>query len=377
MSTAHANAIEVRRQPCTGPAAWSGADLADRDEWVLRLSPEHIEELESALRAVRDRGVPLLKVRSADFPLPTLADVLERVADELENGRGFVLVKGIPLERYGRAAAGTLLWGLGQHLGIPVSQNAAGHMLGHARDTGRTLADPFTRGYQTRAALPFHTDGSDVLGLMCLTPPRVGGRTFLASAGAVYNAVLTYRPDLIERLYRPHHHDRRGEHTPGERPHHAVPLAAWHGGKLSMRYHRLYLESAQRFPDVPRLEPADVELFDLIDRAASSPRYSLDVGFEPGDLLLVNNYAVLHSRTAYEDFAEPERKRHVLRLWLTLRKGRDLPPHFWGDRAETAGATGRGGITPHDLVTIPGHDASGGPCRPHIHTTDPDRTDDR
>ncbi|QWA25732.1 TauD/TfdA family dioxygenase [Streptomyces sp. JCM17656] len=143
-----------------------------------------------------------------------------------------------------------------------------------------------------------------------------------------------------------------------------------------MRYHRPYLESAQRFPDVPRLEPADVELFDLIDRAASSPRYSLDVGFEPGDLLLVNNYAVLHSRTAYEDFAEPERKRHVLRLWLTLRKGRDLPPHFWGDRAETAGAAGRGGITPHDLVTIPGHDASGGPCRPHIHTTDPDRTDD-
>lgn len=376
MSTTHANAIEVLRRPCTGPAVWSGADMADRDEWVLRLSPEQIEELETALRAVRERGVPLLKVRSADFPLPTLADVLERVADELENGRGFVLVKRIPVERYGRAAASTLFWGLGQHLGIPVSQNAAGHMLGHARDTGRTLADPSTRGYQTRAALPFHTDGSDVLALLCLTPPRAGGRTVLASTGAVYNAVLAHRPDLIERLYRPHHLDRRDEHTPGERPHHVVPLAVWHGGKLSMRYHRPYLESAQRFPDVPRLEPADAELFDLIDRVASSPRHRLDVGFETGDLLLVNNHAVLHSRTEYEDFAEPERKRHVLRLWLTLRKGRGLPSHFWGDLPETRGGSGRGGITPRDLVTPPGSGDFGGPCRPRIHIADPDRTDD-
>lgn len=376
MSTTHANAIEVLRRPCTGPAVWSGADMADRDEWVLRLSPEQIEELETALRAVRERGVPLLKVRSADFPLPTLADVLERVADELENGRGFVLVKRIPVERYGRAAASTLFWGLGQHLGIPVSQNAAGHMLGHARDTGRTLADPSTRGYQTRTALPFHTDGSDVLALLCLTPPRAGGRTVLASTGAVYNAVLAHRPDLIERLYRPHHLDRRDEHTPGERPHHVVPLAVWHEGKLSMRYHRPYLESAQRFPDVPRLEPADAELFDLIDRVASSPRHRLDVGFETGDLLLVNNHAVLHSRTEYEDFAEPERKRHVLRLWLTLRKGRGLPSHFWGDLPETRGGSGRGGITPRDLVTPPGSGDFGGPCRPRIHIADPDRTDD-
>ncbi|MER7576867.1 TauD/TfdA family dioxygenase [Streptomyces sp. NPDC126514] len=376
MSAVRTNAIEVLRQPCTGPDVWSGADLADPEEWVLQLSPEQIEEIESALRAVRERGVPLLKVGPADFPLPTLAGVLERVVDVLENGRGFVLVRRIPVERYSRAAASTLFWGLGQHLGVPVSQNAAGHMLGHVRDTGRTLADPSTRGYQTRAALPFHTDGSDVLGLLCLTPPRVGARTSLVSAGAVHNAVLACRPDLVKRLYRTHYLDRRGEHAPGERPYHAAPLATWYGGKLSMRYHRRYLESAQRISGVPRLERADVELFDLVDEAACSPRHRLDLDLEPGDLLLVNNYAVLHSRTEYEDFAEPERKRHLLRLWLTLHQGRDLPPHFWGDLPHAGAGSGRGGIAPRDLVTIPGSGDTGGSCRPHNHPSGPDRTDD-
>ncbi|MFF3935813.1 TauD/TfdA family dioxygenase [Streptomyces phaeofaciens] len=364
MPAVHPNVIDVLRRPCTGPAVWRGPDLADSEDWVLRLSSPQIDELGAALRAVRERGLPLLKVTADDFPLPTLAGELERLADVLENGRGFVLVKGVPVERYGPAAASTVFWGLGRHLGVPVSQNAAGHMLGHARDTGRTLADPSTRGYQTRAELPFHTDGSDVLGLLCLRAARAGARTSLVSSAAVYNAVLARRPDLVERLYRTYFIDRREDHAPGERPCHAAPLASWHGGKLSIRYHRPYLESAQRFPDVPRLEPADVELFDLVDRLAGSPEFRLDVDFAAGDLLLVNNYAVLHSRTEYEDFAEPERKRHVLRLWLTLRRGRDLPPDFWGDLPAAADGSGRGGVTPRDVIAAPGSAGPDGSCCP-------------
>ncbi|WP_406005154.1 TauD/TfdA family dioxygenase [Streptomyces sp. NBC_00637] len=364
MPAVRPNVIDVLRRPCTGPPVWKGPDLTDPEDRVLRLSPAQIDELGAALRAVRERGVPLLKVTADDFPLPTLAGRLERVADELENGRGFVLVKGVPVERYGPAAS-TVFWGLGRHLGVPVSQNAAGHMLGHARDTGRTMADPSTRGYQTRAELPFHTDGSDVLALMCLRAARVGARISLVSSAAVHNAVLARRPDLVERLYRTHFIDRREEHAPGERPCHAAPLASWHGGKLSLRYHRRYLESAQRFPGVPRLEPADVELFDLIDRLAASPEYRLDVDFEAGDLLLINNYAVLHSRTRYEDFAEPELKRHVLRLWLTLHQGRDLPAEFWGDMPPAEDGSGRGGVTPRDVIATPGSaDADGSRC-PH------------
>lgn len=208
----------VLRRPCAGPAVWKGPDLVNSTEWVLRLSPAWTGELDAALRSVRERGLPLLKVTADDFPLPTLAGELARLSEELENGRGFVLVKRIPVERYGRAAASTVFWGLGQHLGIPVSQNAAGHMLGHARDTGATMADPATRGYQTRARLPFHTDGSDVLGLLCLRAARTGARTAVVSSAAVYNAVLARRPDLVERLYRTHFLDRRGSSLPVNSP---------------------------------------------------------------------------------------------------------------------------------------------------------------
>lgn len=195
-------------------------------------------------------------------------------------------------------------------------------MLGHARDTGRSLTDPATRGYQTRESLPFHSDGSDVLGLLCLRAARSGGRSALVSSAAVHNAVLERRPDLVERLYRTHFFDRREEHAPGDLPYAALPLASRSRRGLSMRYNRCYLESAQRFPDVPRLDPADVELFDLVDALAESPEFRLDVDFEAGDLLFVNNHTVLHSRTGFEDFAEPDPGRHVLRLWLTLGHGR-------------------------------------------------------
>ncbi|WHX15651.1 TauD/TfdA family dioxygenase [Streptomyces malaysiensis subsp. malaysiensis] len=341
---------KVLRRPCTGSAVWRGPGLADSEEWILRLSPAQIGELDAALCTVRERSLPLLRVSAGDFPLPTLAGELERIADVLENGRGFVLIKGIPVKRYSQAATSTIFWGLGRHLGIPVSQNAAGHMLGHVRDTGRTMADPATRGYQTRARLPFHTDGSDVLGLLCLRAARSGARVTVASSAAVYNAVLARRPELVERLYRTHFLDRREEQAPGEQPYSAVPLACWYGGKLSVRYNRCYLESAQRFPNVPPLEPTDMELFDLIDELADSPEIRLDLDFEAGDLLLLNNHAVLHSRTEYEDFAEPERQRHVLRLWLALCHGRELPPDFWGNLRSKGGRPGRGGITPRDVI---------------------------
>ncbi|MFE7398284.1 TauD/TfdA family dioxygenase [Streptomyces sp. NPDC057557] len=349
------------RRPCTGPAG-AGSDLADSEECVLELSPAQIDELDAALRAVRTRGIPLLKMTAGDFPLPTLAGELERIADVLENGRGFVLVKRIPVERYSQAEVSTIFWGMGRHLGVPVSQNASGHMLGHSRDTGRSLADPGTRGYQTRARLPFHTDGSGALGLLCLRAARSGARTAVVSSSAVYNAILARRPDLLERLYRTHFLDLREEQAPGERPYTAVPLASWSEGRLSMRYNRCYLESAQRFPDIPPLEPTDVELFDLVDALAESPELRLEVDFEVGDLLFLNNHAVLHSRTEYEDFTEPELKRHVLRLWLAARQGRGLPPGFWGHPHSTGGGPGRGGVAPRDVIAAQNSVGLGG-CR--------------
>lgn len=343
---------DVLREPMTGSCAWQGGVLSRSDDWIYRLSDAEIAELDTAMRAGLARGIPLLDVTREDFPLPTLTPVLEQMTDELENGRGFVLVKGLPADRYSEVQASRMYWGLGQHLGMPVSQNAAGDLLGHVRDTGRSIRDPSVRGYQTKVRLPYHTDGSDVVGLLCFRPARSGGLSTIVSSSAVYNEVLRRRPDLVDRMYEPFYFDRREEHREGEDPFYATPLVTFYEGKLSMRYIRGFIESAQRHAAVPRLTDQDIELFDLIDQIANAEEFRLDMDFEVGDMQFLNNYVIMHSRTNYEDFEEHAHKRHLLRLWLTLRQGRALPESFARGSASTNGSGGRGGVPPRVPLNV-------------------------
>lgn len=334
----------ILREPISGPAAWRGRDLRDRTTWVHRLDAAQVAELETALAAVR--GVDLYDITRGDFPLPTLGAVVERWVAELEGGRGFLLVKGLPIERYTEEEASIIYWGIGQHLGVPVSQNAAGDLLGHVRDTGRSIADPSVRGYQTRIRLPYHTDSSDIVGLLCFRPARSGGLSSIVSSTTIYNEVLRQRPDLVELMYEPFFYDRREEQGPGEDPWYTSPIACNVDGTLSIRYIRGFIETAQRFPDIPRLTGRQRELLDLIDELANDEALHLQMDFEPGDIQLVNNYVILHARTEYDDFEEPERKRHLLRLWLTLRHGRALDPAFGRGMGTVDEHGGRGGIAP-------------------------------
>ncbi|MGW2564372.1 TauD/TfdA family dioxygenase [Streptomyces sp. NPDC001514] len=335
-------------EPFTGPALWHGPDLADRDEWVLRLPAQQHGELRTALRTARRRGATLLRMTAADFPLPTLAGALAGIAEELASGRGFVLIKGIPVGELSEADAGAVLRGIGQYLGRPVPQDADGHTLCHVRDTGGTAAGSAVPGYRTRTRVPFHTDESDLLGLLCLRPARSGGGTSLVSSAALHNAVADLRPDLVERLYRTHFFDRRDEHAPGERPYLAAPLATRYGAALSMRYDRGRLEAARSLAGVPRPGPADTELYDLLDALAGSPRLRLDLRLEAGDLLLVDNHVVMHARSEFEDFDEPERGRHLLRLWLS-RHHLDTDPPGAADHGPRPMEIRRG-ITPRDVI---------------------------
>ncbi|MFD0337392.1 TauD/TfdA family dioxygenase [Streptomyces sp. NPDC127117] len=317
---------------------WRGPELARSRAWEWHLAPAQLDELDKALQTVRVRGTPLLRITADHFPLPALASQLARMAAELEKGRGFVLVRRVPVERFGLVAARVLLWGLGRHLGIPVSQNATGHMLGRIGATD-----------EIRAARPFHTDEADTLALLCLRNDGGAGHAALASSATVHNTVLARRPALIDGLYRTHFLDRLGEQAPGQRRCNAVPLAHRDPERFSLRYDRHRLESAQRFPDVPRLTPGERELFDHIDGWASAPELRLDFPLAPGDLLLVNNHAVLHSLTAPADTTGPGPRFDALRLWLTPHRPRDLPQEFWGDAHSPGGS--RGGIAPRDVIT--------------------------
>ncbi|MFF4037067.1 TauD/TfdA family dioxygenase [Streptomyces sp. NPDC001816] len=332
--------------PFTGPALWYGPEVAGRDDWVLRLTLDHREELRTAVHTARGRGATLLRMTVADFPLPTLAATLGRAAAALAEGPGFVLLRSIPADLLGEAEASTVLRGIGQYLGRPVPQTVGGRTLCHIRDAGPAPDGPTPPAHLTRAALPFHTAESDLLGLMCLLQARSGGRTLLASAAAVHNAVLDTRPDLAGRLYRDHLFDRREERAPGDKPYLASPLVTRHGDRPSMRYDRARLDNGAR---VARggAAAADRELYDLIDATAASPGVRLDLDLQPGDLLLLDNHVVLHARSAYEDSDAPEHKRHLLRLWLARH----------GDAAPEERAAGplprpvaRAGVTPHDVI---------------------------
>ena len=311
----------VRRQPLDVPAAWRGAELARRQDWIVRLSTAQVDELEGTADAAAARGLGLATVRREDFPLPTLAPVIAGWARELAAGRGFLLVRGLPVERWGEARSALVYWGLGQHLGEPGAQNPQGELLGHVIDTGEDAANPFVRRYRTAGDIAFHCDLADAVGLLCLRSARRGGASRIVSSVAVYNELLHRRPDLVDRLYEPFCLDTRDEQGDGRLPYVPVVPCCYAGGVLRTFYHSDYFRSAVRHPEVAPFTAQEQTLLDLYEAIAGMPELYLDMQFEPGDIQLISNHVTLHARTAYEDGGGPAGKRHLLRLWLSLRDG--------------------------------------------------------
>jgi hypothetical protein len=335
-----------RRKLVEGPSAWVGAEMKQREaEWTYRLSPPQLDEIDAAVTAVHARGLDLADISRADFPLPTLGPVLDRLRGEVLDGRGFVLVRGMRVEDRPVAETATAYWGIGTYFGGARSQNAKGHLLGHVYDLGQGLSaiNPLLRSYATAEGQKFHIDRCDVVALMCLRRAKSGGLSTIVSSMTLHNVMAARRPDLLERLYQPFPTDRRGEVPEGKGPFYEAPVFNEHAGALSVLYSRLHIGSSQRFPDARRLTPEDFEALDMFGELAGDPELRLDMNFLPGDIQFLHNHTILHARSAYEDWPEIERKRHLLRLWLCPPDARPLPPVF----AEVYGRTAigdRGGI---------------------------------
>jgi hypothetical protein len=305
------------REPIEGPAAWRGADLAKRPEtWTRVLTAAEIAELEAALRAVRARGLALGEIRREDFPLPTLAAAAKEWAREILEGRGFLLLRGLPVARWGDEDSALVYWGLGQHLGRPGAQNPEGELLGHVVDMHEEAANPNVRRYRTRGEIRFHCDLADAVGLLCLRTARTGGASRIASSVSVYNAILARRPALADRLFEPFLLDSREEERPGARAWFPVPPCRHARGRLATFWHSDYFRSVIRHADVVPFTAEERELLDLYEELAGSQELRLDMQFEPGDVQLISNHSVVHARTAYRD--DPGSERHLLRLWLSL-----------------------------------------------------------
>ena len=328
----------------TGAAAWYGPDVTKRDDWMMPLGAAEVTEIEDATRALVARNADIAAITAREFPLPTLGPRLKaRVDGEVLNGRGFLLLRGLPVERWSMQESATAFFGLGAHLGSARSQNGKGHVLGHVQDLGLDVKDPNVRIYQTHERQTYHTDSCDIVGLLCLKTAKSGGLSALVSSTTIFNEMRKRRPDLLQLLFQPLATDRRGEVPEGQKPYFEIPVFNWHQGYLTAIYQRQYIDSAQRFADAPRLTPHQVEALDMFDSLANDPALNLFMEFKPGDVQLVHNHTMLHDRTGFEDWPEPERRRHLLRLWLAASGARPLPDIF-AQRYGSVTVGDRGGI---------------------------------
>lgn len=310
-------------------SAWRGEVMAHQtDRWIRQLSASEIAELEHAATTFLAVTKEIGEISKATFPLPRFGAHLQNLQETLIHGIGFELLRGLPVAKYTQQFAATIFCGIGAHLGSARSQNAMGHILGHVRDVGADAKNPNTRIYQTAERQTFHTDSCDVVGLLCVREAMEGGKSLLVSTSTIYNEMRRLRPDLVALLFEPIATDRRGEVPVGQKPYFEIPLLNWHAGFLTGLYQRQYVDSAQRFPDAPRLTPAHVEALNLFDALANDPKLHLAMQLEPGDMQFVYNHGLLHDRTAFRDWPDAARKRHLLRLWLAIPGDRSLPEVF-------------------------------------------------
>jgi len=330
-----------KRSVVDAPFAWKGADLADKQDWLRPFSAAELAELDAALQSVKQLGLATLNVTRDDFPLPRFAPALQRIAQELETGRGMIMLRGLPLS-YTPEELRLIYWGIGAHLGTAVSQNGAGELLGDVRDAGMEVEETKRRGSKTSGELPFHADRCDIVGLLCVRKAKSGGLSRIVSAAQIHNEILRRRPDLIDVCYADWHNSRQGDEAPGETRAYPKPVFGFCEGHFTGMFSPVYIRTAQAFPEVPRLTQAQKEVLELFD--ALTEELCLHMTFEPGDIQLLNNHLIYHARTRYEDYPESDRKRLLLRLWLAVPGSRPLPRGYellFGDIS--AGAV-RGGV---------------------------------
>jgi len=304
---------EIYRRQITGASAWKSAQMKASIDWIHVLTEAEILDLDRALRNVQQRSLEMAAVTRGDFPLPVLEPYLANLEKTVRTGRGFALLRGIPVDRYTDEEVCLIKWGIGTHLGEKVSQNSYGDLLGHVFDHGRDPNSTRTRGYQTSGELRFHVDRADMTSLLCLRKGREGGLSRVVSSMSVHNEILAQHPEFLPPLYEgvPYIHIEEA----GEMRSWKEPVFSVADGVLSCSIRRNTVQKAIERSGIvmTSLETAALAYFDSV---AEDPEFVLEMELEPGDIQFVNNYTILHGRTAFTDGPAPEKKRHLVRLWL-------------------------------------------------------------
>ncbi|KAJ5456010.1 Taurine catabolism dioxygenase TauD/TfdA [Penicillium daleae] len=331
----------------TGPQAWKTEDVKRDNSWILRLTPEEVEGFRIALVYAKAHPKELLDMTQADYPLPEASKkALERAIATTQDRWGICLVKGFPVDEWSETDMRVAYWGMGLYMGVGRTQNRASEVINDVRDAGGSYKVKGGRGYNTNAGLDFHQDSADVVALLCRRTAKSGGTSKVMSSIALRDRVAELRPDLLPVLEsNTWFHSYQNTQDPSQPPYYRCPLMGQSGAYFCGRTNRKNTVAAQRdFPEVPRLTGEQEEALDLLDTIMPADEYCYSMELERGDMQLLNSFVTLHSRTPFEDYEEPDEKRHLMRLWLSIPSSQPLPPQwaeYWGDAR--AGAV-RGGV---------------------------------
>lgn len=326
--------------------AWLARDVEQDHSWVIRLTPNEVQGFDAALAHATGVNKPLLSLTQADFPLPAASQaVLARAVATTQGRWGMCLLKGFPVDRWSEADTRLAYWGMGLYMGVGRTQNRASEIINDVRDVGADYKVKGGRGYNTNAGLDFHQDSCDVVALLCRRTAKAGGQSKVISSIALRDEVQHLRPDLIPVLQQPWHHSYQGTQDPVQLPYYTCPIFGNDPTRFCARTNRKNTDAAQRdFDDIPRLTAQQVAALDLFDQLMPSDKLCYAMDLEEGDLQLLNNYVTLHSRTPFEDFEEPDRKRHLLRLWLAIPGSQPLPPQWEAYYGDVRAGAVRGGV---------------------------------
>lgn len=332
----------------TSPRGWTQEEASADLSWTQRLSAEEVAGFDAALAHAKASGKSWLAMTADDFPLPEAARAALQRAFAIAQGRwGMCLLKGFPVERWSEEDAKLAYWGMGLHTGVARTQNPASQYMNDVRDEGAEYkaANGRSRGYNTKAGLDFHMDSGDIVGLLCRRTAKTGGESLVASTIAVAEELGRRRPDLLEVLKQPFYHHYQGSQDPLQPPYYACPIIGSDPAHFTMRVNRKNIVAAQRdFPELPRVTAVQWEAIDLLEAIMADPRFCFRMKLEQGDLQLVNNYVIVHSRTPFEDFEEADAKRHLLRLWLSVPDSQPLPADWAEYYIDTRPGSVRGGL---------------------------------
>ena len=298
------------------PSAWTPRSLGGKEGLVRTLERKHLDAVDRLLVSVK--GLKTEEIERKDFDDPVLTPMLADISHEMMHGKCAVIIRGIDVGRYSPRDCERIFWGFATHWGKASVQSFRADRIGYVQDDPD---DPNRRGYRSTHELVLHTDSRPVIGLMSIQVAESGGFSQLASSSTIHNLILEERPDLLEPLYRGYRYKSSEVGITS----YSIPVFSNVDGVVSCAFFEKFMRDAAR--NSGEALPADLdEAINYFTKTANREDVSLHFLLEPGEIMMSNNFVILHARTEFKN--SPQKTRLLVRLWLKVPDGRPLVPEL-------------------------------------------------